>query len=236
MVQTYAELVDLLPEVRDQGYVRTHRAGNTGIGKTLEDLLGIRENNFAGPNGHETELKSTRKSGNSMITLFTKSPLPPRINSLLANEFGRDEGRGKQLHTTVNAATRNTLYGKPAFQINVLHTEIRLIHKKQRGIPIPYWNRTNLENAFKKKYAKNLLYVKADSRGTERGEEFHYNEAWLMSGFSFERFIKLLRAGDILVDLRLGRYKNGRLHDHGTGFRIMPENLDRCFDERRRVL
>ena len=47
-----------------------------GIGKTLEDLLGIKENNFPGPDGITTELKSARKNSKSMLTLFTKSPDP----------------------------------------------------------------------------------------------------------------------------------------------------------------
>ena len=38
----YAELVTKLQEVKKKGYVPTHRQGDTGIGKTLEDLLGIR--------------------------------------------------------------------------------------------------------------------------------------------------------------------------------------------------
>jgi len=31
------------------GFIKTHRTGYTGIGKTLEDLLGIIENNISGP-------------------------------------------------------------------------------------------------------------------------------------------------------------------------------------------
>ena len=35
-----------LEEIKKMGFVETHRSGNTGIGKTLEDLLKIKENNF----------------------------------------------------------------------------------------------------------------------------------------------------------------------------------------------
>ncbi|MEK7063023.1 MAG: MvaI/BcnI family restriction endonuclease, partial [Patescibacteria group bacterium] len=31
-----------LGKIRALGFVKTHRAGNTGIGKTLEDLLNIK--------------------------------------------------------------------------------------------------------------------------------------------------------------------------------------------------
>ena len=236
-MQQYSDLVDQLPDIRSIGYVRTHRRGNTGIGKTLEDLLSIKENNFAGPNGHNTELKSGRKGSPSMMTLFTKSPLPSRINRQLVEKFGKPTDKGKKsLHTTINAVSKNTLYGEPAFIISVHHTRVEINHDDYGDLPTPYWNRTDLENAFVRKYPQNLLYVKANCRGQGKNEEFHYNEAWLMSGFSFVRFIELLRSGQILIDIRLGQYPDGKLHDHGTGFRVKPEDLDLCFSNRKRVL
>ena len=237
MLQQYSSLKESLPDIKNKGWIKTHRAGNTGIGKTLEDLLEIKENNFAGPNGHMTELKSSRKNTSSMITLFTKSPLPRKINRQLVEKFGRMTDKGtKALHTTINAVSRNTLYGNPGFIVHVQHTRVELDHSDYGDLPTPYWNRENLERAFLRKYPQNLLYVKADSRGTGCNEEFYYNEAYLMSGFSFERFIELLRSGHIVIDIRLGQYSDGRLHDHGTGFRIKPGDLDQCFDTKERVL
>ena len=236
-MQRYSELLDQLPEVKDMGYVRTHRAGNTGIGKTLEDLLNIKENNFAGPNGYNTELKSGRKGSSSMLTLFTKSPLPPRINRQLVEKFGKSKIDGKKaLHTTANAVYKNSLYGQPAFIVGVYHTRIQLDHDDYGDLPTPYWDRVQLEKAFRRKYPHRLLYVKANCRGRGEMEEFHYNEAWLMSGFSFARLIELLRSGQISVDIRLGQYPDGRLHDHGTGFRVKPDDLQLCFERREQVL
>ena len=236
-MQEYAQLVELLPSIESMGYVKTHRRGNTGVGKTLEDLLSIRENNFTGPNGYMTELKSGRKGASALLTLFTKSPLPRKINRQLVEKFGtRDENNRLVLHTTVNAITRNTLYGRPGFVVKVQQASILLDHSNYGDLPVPYWNQHDLESAFRKKYPQNLLYVKADHRGRGIDEHFHYNEAWLMSGFSFKRFIELLMSRHILVDIRLGRHPDGRLHDHGTGFRVSPGNLDLCFDRREQIL
>ena len=63
-MKTYEVLLEGLKELKKRGFVKTHRSGNTGIGKTLEDLLGIKENNFPGPDGITTELKSARKNSN----------------------------------------------------------------------------------------------------------------------------------------------------------------------------
>jgi len=56
------------------------------------------------------------------------------------------------------------------------------------------------------------------------------------SGFNFDNFVHLLREGVILVDIRIGQYPDGRPHDHGTGFRVLPDKLDLCFSHRERIM
>ncbi|MDI1495061.1 MAG: restriction endonuclease [Cenarchaeum symbiont of Oopsacas minuta] len=236
-MKRYEQLVEELKKIKNLGYVKTHRANNTGVGKTLEDLLGIPENNFPGSNGDSTELKSVRKNSSSMLSLFTKSPKPRGVNNILLDNFGimGDDGK-KRLHTTVNATKRNTLNGKDSFIINIHDSKIELDHPNYgKYSTFPYWEKTTLKESFERKYPQYLLYVKADHRKTGSNEEFHYNEAWLMRGFDFNNFIKLLIDGKIYVDVRIG-FANGRAHDHGTGFRVKHENLDLCFSNRHKVL
>lgn len=57
----FTSIIKKLKTIKKMGYIKTHRAGNTGIGKTLEDLLGLKENNIPGPNAQMIELKSARK-------------------------------------------------------------------------------------------------------------------------------------------------------------------------------
>ncbi|OYD16208.1 hypothetical protein CH333_03940 [candidate division WOR-3 bacterium JGI_Cruoil_03_44_89] len=131
------------------GYVKTHRAGNTGIGKTLEDLLGIKENNVPGPNAAMIELKSARKNASSMLTLFTKSPLPRKANSVLLERFGYESTRRnkrKELHTTVNAKTYNRLKGEAGFKIDVKKERIDLITTEREVLG--YWDKETLKKSF----------------------------------------------------------------------------------------
>ncbi len=240
-MKTYSELIQELKKIKEKGFVMTHRLGDTGIGKTLEDLLGIEENNFAGPDGIETELKAARKNTASMLTLFTKSPLPPRINSVLLSDLGYPDKEGsykKILHTTIEVGSFNTLRGKTGLKVGIEKDRVVILisnNGKKSGIPTPYWDKETLKKSFEKKYPQ-LLYVKADARGSGVEEEFHFNEAWLMRGFDFDNFLKLLKERTIKVDIRIGQYPDGRPHDHGTGFRIMPDKLDLCFSNRVRVL
>jgi len=80
-----------LQNIKKQGFVKSHRVGDTGIGKTLEDLLGIKENNIPLHDISDVaELKAYRKDATSMLTLFTLEPLPEGgdRDRLLLDNFG----------------------------------------------------------------------------------------------------------------------------------------------------
>ena len=50
-----AELRDRLSEIKQMGFVVSLRRSDTGIGYTLETLLGLEENNFKTPDFGDTE-------------------------------------------------------------------------------------------------------------------------------------------------------------------------------------
>jgi len=232
----YEELIRRLREIKEQGWIKTHRKGNTGIGKTLEDLLGIKENNIPGPNAAMIELKATRKNASSMITLFTKSPLPKGANTILLERYGYESPRGnkrKELHITISAKEFNNIKGGPGLKIDIKGSRVNIINIDNEVLG--YWERETLRDSFERKLPK-LLFVRADARGSNSNEEFWFNEAWLLSGFDFNSFVQVLEEGIILIDIRIGQYPNGRLHDHGTAFRIFPDKLDLCFSHRERIM
>jgi len=235
-MKSYSELIKRLREIKKMGYLKTHRSGKTGIGKTIEDLLGIKENNIPGPDGKMIELKSARKNAKSMLTLFTKAPLPKKANSVLLQKHGYLSSRGnnkKELHSTINAVSFNTLKGRSGLKAEISDNKIKIINSSHEVLG--YYDESSLKEAYEKKIPR-LLYVKADSRGNGSNEEFWFNEAWLLKGFDFGNFLKLLKDGVILVDIRIGQYPDGRPHDHGTGFRIFPDKLDLVCKVRKRVL
>ena len=245
-MRTYDELISGIKELKEQGFIKTLRPGDTGVGQTLEQKLGIAENNFPGPDGKDTELKGARRNSPSMLTLFTKSPLPRGINSKLRQEYGYPDEKYPDkmiLCSTVNSVDFNSIKKEKGFVVTSNKDRIELQHyRKPQKFPDmenAYWLKETIEKSIKKKYKKHLLYVKADSRGTSENEEFHYNEAYLLEGFDFEKFSKNLKAGILKVDLRMDvdyKGKNtGKVHDHGTGFRIMPSMLDKIFSGKRVV-
>ena len=254
----YPQFLSKLSAIKAMGYVPSHRAGDTGVGKTLEDLLGIEENNIDGPDFETYELKSARKEAGSMLTLFTKVPEPTGANSLLLTHFGYPPRKKPAVQRSVQLHLAPTVTVEapelPSVKLtNELHVTVefgrensvglklsldsdKLLIDNRKGVPA-YYGRNYLQEAFERKYGHKLVYVLADSR-KHRGqaEEFWYNEARLLSDFDFPGFLQLVRDRTIKLDLRLGHHPDGRPHDHGTGFRVFPRDLPRCFAQVESIL
>lgn len=231
----FNELVDTLNKISGQ-WIQSHRSHDTGIGKTLEDLLGIPENNFPGPNGERVELKSMRKNTSSMLTLFTKAPKPPTGTKDLLINIGypdADTGSRNVLHIDLYGNRYASVRSGHQVGLEIGDDYINIIDENHHNYC--GWTYSDLSAAFEGKLHR-ILLVKADSRFRDNQEEFNYNEAWVLMGFSFERFISLIKQGIVKIDIRLGLYENGSLHDHGTAFRVNANNLQDCFAYRDRIL
>src|SRR3989338_5785151 len=97
-----------LRTISQREFVQSMRKGDTGIGYTLESLLGINENNVPLADLGDVELKAYRKDSGSMLTLFTCEPKPPGgdRDKMLLKEFGypsEKKGRSRELYCTINA-------------------------------------------------------------------------------------------------------------------------------------
>src|SRR3989339_2187904 len=107
---TLAKIKKELTTLKELGWIKSNRKHNTGIGKTLEDYLKIKENNIALPNFGIMELKSQRINTISMMTLFTKSP-EGITNSEIRKRFGypdKEFPKIKILHQTISDGMTGT--------------------------------------------------------------------------------------------------------------------------------
>ncbi|MBF0517873.1 MAG: hypothetical protein HQK97_12330 [Nitrospirae bacterium] len=69
---TFVEIIKRLKSLKEQGFIQSLRRGPTGVGYTLETKLALNETNISLPDiGGRVELKATRRSSSSLITLFT---------------------------------------------------------------------------------------------------------------------------------------------------------------------
>ena len=229
MTITLRKLKEQLEKIKALGFVKTHRAHDTGIGKTLEDLLGIKENNLRLPDVGDVELKAKRIDSGSMLTVATKSPEPKGINKVLFEKYKYLDKEGKyNLHSTVYGSRKNPQLFKVVFEGE------KLVLKNKSKI-VAYWPISIFDDVLKAKSDKILLAF-AETKGERKtkNEKFHFTEAYLLSNLNINKFKSAVESDKLKIDIRIGVYRSGKnkgkYHDHGTGFRISKRNFLHLFD------
>ena len=241
------KFIEAFKHVRSLGRVKAARKGNTGIGKTLEDIIGVEENNLDAPDLHGYEIKSQRLLTSSYLTLFTKAPTSPkRVNNELRLKYGSFDKEFpdiKVLHTSVFASIWNTHkagYGY-SLQVDKEEEKIKLLIKDLETKSLVeddiYWDFQTLNRIFNEKL-QNLAFVQAQQEKINGEEYFTYEKCTLFYGIDIDKFICQVNKGNIMFDIRIGAYKNkesknyGKTHDHGSGFRIKCDKLVNLYDEK----
>jgi len=229
-------------EIKKLGYVECKRENNRdgGIGNTLEDLLGINENNKNDPDIFGFEIKSHREFNSSYITLFSKSPsFPKNANTYLRESFGdyRDEiyEKKKILYASVFGHRYSIVYEKykMKLKVNRKSKKVELIVQSinNKLLTCVFWTFDDLIKASRK--MKDLMLVIADIKDEGGKRKYNYKYAQFYIGFDFEKFLECIQNGKIMFDIRIGVYHSGKnagkTHDHGSGFRIKRENFKEIY-------
>jgi len=229
MTFTLQKLKKQLKKIKAMGFVKTHRAHDTGVGKTLEDLLGIKENNLRLPDVGDVELKAKRIDSGSMLTIATKSPEPKGVNKILFEKYKYLDKEGKyNLHSTVYGSRKNPQLFKVVFE------DEKLVLKNKSKIGV-YWPVSIFDDVLKAKSDK-ILLVFAETKGERKtkNEKFHFTEAYLLANLNINKFKSAIESDKLKIDIRIGAHRSGKnkgkYHDHGTGFRINKRDFLHLFD------
>lgn len=231
----YQKIILNLREIYKRGFIKTHRANDTGIGKTLEDLLGIEENNLKLPDIGDVELKTKRIDSESMLTLATKSPLPRGVNKVL---FEKYKYRDKEGHYNLHSTVYGSKFNPQGFKVTLKNDKLILSNRENIEA---YWAISIFDDVLKSKSDK-IILVFADVHGEKKTAEefFHYNEAYLLSGLSREKFKHAIAGDQLKIDIRIGVYRSGsrkgRYHDHGTAFRINKRDFLKLFQNYEKIM
>jgi hypothetical protein len=239
-VYTKESLIERLRQIRNRGWIRSGRQGNDGgVGNTLEDLLGIEENNLPMPNAAEWELKTQRLNTSALTTLFHMEPSPTAmkmVTRVLLPKYGwasKSHIGEYSFRQTINGRVRTNR----GFGIEVDETNKRVVvsfrsssvdtnqHatwlksvEERTGLdeinPQPYWG---FDDLFHKAGTKllNCFYVRANCKRVNGVEFFNYAEIKILEKFSLSGFLSAIKEGKVYVDFdaRTG-------HNHGTKFRL----------------
>ncbi|MEA5533191.1 MvaI/BcnI family restriction endonuclease [Crocosphaera sp. XPORK-15E] len=248
-IYTKESLISKLNEIRSMGWISNTRPGNSGgVGNTLEDLLGLKENNLPIPNAAEWELKCQRSKTNSLITLFHMEPSPTALkfvpNMLLPNYGWKHKEAGlkypkteKSFRQTISSLSKSdrgftvvvdknqqkVMISFDSKSVDSRHknwlTEVKINIGLNELLPQPYWGFQDLYHKAGTKL-HNCFFVLADTKKEESKEFFYYSKIFKLSMFSLTKFITAIEQGLILIDFdaRTG-------HNHGTKFRIRNKRI-----------
>ena len=252
---TKENLIKEFQKIEQLGWIENARQGNAGgIGNTLEDLLGIEENNLPIPNAAEWELKTQRIGTSSLTTLFHVEPSPRAIKfvpQILLLNYGWQHQEAGKKYPENEMSYRQTIHGNlpsdRGFMVKIDrmnqkvlisfdHTKVLEIHekwlqsvKKRIGLgelnPQPYWGFDDLANKAGTKLL-NCFYVQAEVKKEDEKEFYRYSKVMMLQKFNFNAFLQELENGNILIDFdaRTG-------HNHGTKFRLRQNCFPNLYEK-----
>ncbi len=257
---TKENLIAEFKEIAAKGWIENARHGNAGgVGNTLEDLLGIEENNLPIPNAAEWELKAQRVNTTSLTTLFHTEPSPRAVKfvpQILLLKYGWRHQEAGLKYPENEMSFRQTIHGNSAsdrgFMVKIDRNEKKVLIsfdsskvseknadwletvKQQIGLgelnPQPYWGFDDLASKAGTKLL-NCFYVQAEMKKEDGKEFYKYSKVTMLQKFNFDGFLNALEDGNILVDFdaRTG-------HNHGTKFRMRQNCLPQLYEKITEIL
>lgn len=217
-------------QIEAQGWVTTRRAGDTGVGYTLESLLGVPENNLPLGDFHGMEVKAYRDAeaefdDNEKMNLFLKEPAwVDGLNSAdRVRQYGyRDENNRQAWYLSVTSSVNEAGL---KLSVDSDRTQLQL---SRHDILIGSWTVDVLQRRLSEKHGHSV-FVAAESRGDGPDEEFHYTTVTWCRDPDAGRLLDLVESGDVVVELRMHLRENGTLRNHGTAFRVRKQKLQTLF-------
>lgn len=223
-----------LAKLKAQDWIKSHRRTETGIGKTIEDLLGIIENPNSLPdcnyNGHDVELKAHRMHSNSMITLFTLEPGTRHLDDVeLMEKYGYNDINGR-LALKITLSTQQTTPQGLRLRTNTTAGTISIVDTS--GYEPWVWTTSDIHLKL-----HNLCIIYCDSMKRGEDEYFKVEKATLLTGLDDRKFFGLVDSGNVKVDLRMHQKDTGASRNHGTAFRTSSwYRLASCYQNQQAIL
>ncbi len=235
---TANELLKMLAEVSRHGFIKTMRPGDTGVGYTLETLLGIEANSKKTPDYKGIELKSSRisKAGNKQSTVFSQVP-NWKLSNLkgskdILNKHGRfNSSKGRdQLNHEISCTKPNSY--DLQLELKDDWEELRQIYlpdgNKERKETDVLWQMDKLIERVEEKHQE-TMWISAETRGKRASEEFWYTAAKHTTGLDPTALPILLEAGSMTVHYLIKRTPSGAAKDQGYLFKMAPKYLPILF-------
>lgn len=235
------ELLDLLTEINIKGFIPSTTNADSGVGDTLEALLGIQRNSSTAPDYKGIEIKASRLNSRTgkqenRSTLFSKIPNweISRLKSAreILDNYGyvsSNTGRPALQVTLKNTPNAQGLY----LAYNESESKIQnLFDQGEQTEEVVAWKITELEDSLREKHKK-TFWVKAKTAKINGSEHFHYVRVIATSTPLVSNFSQLVNLGSIQMDFTISEKVKSdggvKVRDHGYLWKIAPEDIGLLF-------
>ena len=205
-------------EICSSGWHDLPATGTGAPGDFLERFVGLNTSNHDGPDAGLWELKFSR--GSSLLTLFHKTPRPKGSIEKIIKQFGWTGSNGLR-------SFRHTIEGgKSSRDFSAVYEEGAIwIRHAALTETIPHWTENDLLNAAGGKLRRLILVEGVVSKGRVK-----YEYAKAFQEFKLSSLMEAISGGLVLVDFDAYIKGNGTVRDHGTKFRVRPDNLKHLYE------
>ena len=230
-----SELLELLIDIAKTGWKKSVRPGDTGIGATLEELLGISINSSKQPDYKGIELKTKRIAqklrAQNRSSLFAQVPdwsiSTLKSSSEILDAYGYLRGEEKRLYCSVNSQTKNSQ--GLMLSVDDKHDLLHEVHSDEKTINnVVTWNFDTLRSRLLTKHNE-TFWIDAESKTVSGSEHFHYKKVTHTKMPFASNFYTLCDEGIITLDHLIKRNANGEVTEKGPLFKIRPNDLDLLF-------
>jgi hypothetical protein len=224
------ELLFKLRAIAAKGFVPALLQADTSIGRTLENLLGIKMNSSRTPDYKGIELKSARENKGTRKGLFAKTPnwelSKFKNRTEILDAFGYWEKGVFRLYNTIRATGRNA-------QGLILRTDYEQDYLFENSDDNEIgdfltWELGVLRGALATKH-KETFWIKAQSKKEDDKEYFLFKSAEHTKSPLVNQFGLLIDMGAITLDYPIKRLANGSVVDKGCNFKLKPTALNLLF-------
>ncbi|CAM3871542.1 MvaI/BcnI family restriction endonuclease [Alkalicoccus chagannorensis] len=240
--QVFEELMFMIQKVNSKGYIKSSKQGDTAIGFTFEEELGIQSNSNKNPDykgieikcGRSKQVKERRKISKGKQTLFALVPNWGRLSNRreLVEIYGHnDPNRNRKgLYCTIKV-TENSYGWK--LEIDEIQQKIFLCNNGERVVN---YDMSDLKNTLEQKHGETVFITAHSKKDPDGIERFHYDTVVHCREVQFKEFINLIKENQIGVDFAIHK-KNDKVRDHGFLWRLdNKKHLLRLFKYVREVM
>lgn len=224
------ELLDFFRKNSDRWF-ESEVFADTGIGRTIETMLGISQNSNKTPDYKGIELKSHReKRSSKKNVLFTQTPdwdlSKLKSGKEIVARFGYESGSGHLTYqNTVNCVQPNAQ--GLGLNLELVKEWLELKHYGQKVDDVAVWTLQRLHNRLSEKHHE-TFWIGVDNEIHDGKEYFIYHSIEHTRNPIIPQFDILLDAGLITVDLLLCRPSG---HGDTYSFKIKKKGMTLLFPE-----